>query len=100
MLPSVDPHTATRNATAIRRLRDAERARRTIERVLHQCLDGYTRYLAPADTCGGCGWSPLIPVPDIEATGRGLVNIYGPDAIAFVMALGNIVDEVLRGNRS
>jgi hypothetical protein len=89
-----------RNAATIQRLRDEDRARRIIERARHCCpVDAYTSYLCPADTCERCGWSPLVPVPDIEATARGLVNIYGADAVWFVMALGNVIEEELRGHR-
>lgn len=80
--------------------RKATRTMRLVERVFHRCPDGYTSFLCAADTCQRCGWSPNVPVPDIEATARGLVAIYGEDAVMFAMALANVIEEELHGHHS
>jgi hypothetical protein len=46
-------------------------------RVLHRCPDGYTSILTLAEVCEACGWSPSLPLPELDECAERLVFVLG-----------------------
>ncbi len=88
--PPVLPLPVTGRAPAVPRLHPEAR--------LHECVapvalaDGtfryrsYGRYLVGPEQCRDCGWSPSLPLPQLEAVVDAIRDYYGGDAVLWWQA--------------